>query len=379
MIKTLIFWCPYIGNVGTAKAVLESAKSLSQSKNFKCKVINSFGEFDEYKSFLKKNKIEEIKLINNKLIKKLPTEGYFWSRLNYTLVFIFSFFPLLFYLIRNKRDYLFIYLLTSLPLFIVSLFNLKNKIILRVSGKIKFTIFRKLIFFISKKKIKRVLIQTLESKKKILKKKIFDRKILSIIRDPIIDHKKINFLKKEKIEKKFSQKKYFVSIGRLTHQKNFLFLIQCLRKILKEEKNYIFVIIGEGQDRKKIEGYIKRFRLFNRIILTGYKKNIFKYVGNSEGLICSSLWEEPGFIIQEAAACKKIILTSDCYTGPSEFLNHGKNGYVFKNNNQKSFKKNFKRLLKEKKYHKKKIFENYKKTKLYTCNYFSSEIKKILN
>ena len=379
MIKTLIFWCPYIGNVGTAKAVLESAKSLSQSKNFKCKVINSFGEFDEYKSFLKKNKIEEIKLINNKLIKKLPTEGYFWSRLNYTLIFIFSFFPLLFYLIRNKRDYLFIYLLTSLPLFIVSLFNLKNKIILRVSGKIKFTIFRKLIFFISKKKIKRVLIQTLESKKKILKKKIFDRKILSIIRDPIIDHKKINFLKKEKIEKKFSQKKYFVSIGRLTHQKNFLFLIQCLRKILKEEKNYIFVIIGEGQDRKKIEGYIKRFRLFNHIILTGHKKNIFKYVGNSEGLICSSLWEEPGFIIQEAAACKKIILTSDCYTGPSEFLNHGKNGYVFKNNNQKSFIKNFKKLLKEKKYHKKKIFENYKKTKLYTCNYFSSEIKKILN
>ena len=379
MIKTLIFWCPYIGNVGTAKAVLESAKSLSQSKNYKCKVINSFGEFDEYKSFLKKNKIDEIKLINNKLIKKLPTEGYFWSRLNYTLVFIFSFFPLLFYLIRNKRDYLFIYLLTSLPLFIVSLFNLKNKIILRVSGKIKFTIFRKLIFFISKKKIKRVLIQTLESKKKILKKKIFDRKILSIIRDPIIDHKKINFLKKEKIEKKFSQKKYFVSIGRLTHQKNFLFLIQCLRKILKDEKNYIFVIIGEGQDRKKIEGYIKRFRLFNRIILTGYKKNIFKYVGNSEGLICSSLWEEPGFIIQEAAACKKIILTSDCYTGPSEFLNHGKNGYVFKNNNQKSFIKNFKKLLKEKKYHKKKIFENYKKTKLYTCNYFSSEIKKILN
>ncbi|MBD1148554.1 glycosyltransferase [Pelagibacterales bacterium SAG-MED30] len=181
------------------------------------------------------------------------------------------------------------------------------------------------------------------------------------------------------MKKKFSQKKYFVSIGRLTYQKNFLFLIQCLRKILKEEKNYIFVIIGEGQDRKKIEGYIKRFRLFNRIILTGYKKNIFKYVGNSEGLICSSLWEEPGFIIQEAAACKKIILTSDCYTGPSEFLNHGKNGYVFKNNNQKSFIKNFKKLLKEKKYHKKKIFENYKKTKLYTCNYFSSEIKKILN
>ena len=41
MQKTLLFWCPHIGNVGTAKAVLESAKSLSQSKNYKCKILNS--------------------------------------------------------------------------------------------------------------------------------------------------------------------------------------------------------------------------------------------------------------------------------------------------------------------------------------------------
>ena len=379
MLKTLIFWCPYIGNVGTAKAVLESAKSLSQSKKFKCKILNSFGEFDEHRSFLKKNKIEEIKLINSKLIKKLPTEGFFWSRLNYILVFILCFFPLLFYLIRNKNNYLFIYLLTSLPLLLVSLFNLDNKIILRVSGKIKFTILRKLIFFISKKKIKRVLIQTLESKNRILKKKIFDKKILSMIRDPIIDYKKINLLKKEKLENKFLKKKYFVSIGRLTRQKNFLFLTKCLRKIIKVEKKFTFLILGEGHDRKKIEGYIQRFRLSKYIILTGYKKNIFKYINNSVGLICSSLWEEPGFIIQEAAACKKIILTSDCYTGPSEFLNHGKNGYVFKNNDQKSFVKNFKKLLIEKKYHKKKINKSFIKTKFYTPNYFLSEIKKILN
>ena len=219
----------------------------------------------------------------------------------------------------------------------------------------------------------------MESKNRILKNKIFDKKNLSIIRDPIIDYKKINLLKKEKIENKFLQKRYFVSIGRLTYQKNFLFLTQCLKKIIKEEKKFTFLILGEGHDRKKIEGYIQRFRLSKYIILTGYKKNIFKYINNSVGLICSSLWEEPGFIIQEAAACKKIILTSDCYTGPSEFLNYGKNGYVFKNNEQKSFIKNFKKLLIEKKYHKKKINKSFIKTKFYTPNYFLSEIKKILN
>tara|TARA_B100001121_G_scaffold310234_1_gene340175 strand:+ start:1855 stop:2994 length:1140 start_codon:yes stop_codon:yes gene_type:complete len=379
MQKIISFWCPHVGNVGTAKAVLESAKSLSKSKNIRCKIFNSFGEFDKYKQFLKKNKIEEIKLTNNQLIKKLPTEGFFWSRLNYLLVFIFSFFPLLLYLRKNKNDYLFIYLLTSLPLIVISLFNLNNKVILRVSGKIRFSLFRKLIFLISKKKIKKVLIQTIESKKRILKKNIFDRKILSLIRDPIIDHKKIEILKANLIEKKYLRKKYFVSIGRLTKQKNFLFLVKCLKIFLKDEKKYIFLIIGEGHDRKKIEEYIKQFNLSKNIILTGYKKNIFKYLKNSEGLICTSLWEEPGFIIQEAAACKKIILTSDCYTGPSEFVNNGKDGYVFKNNNKTSFLNKFKKLLIEKKNHKIKINNNFKRTKLYTSNFFSSEIRKILD
>ena len=92
MEKIITFWCPHVGNVGTAKAVLESAKSLSKLNSVKCKVINSFGEFDKHRPFLKKNKIEEIKLINNRIIKKFPTEGFFWSRLNYILVFIFSFF-----------------------------------------------------------------------------------------------------------------------------------------------------------------------------------------------------------------------------------------------------------------------------------------------
>ena len=207
---------------------------------------------------------------------------------------------------------------------------------------------------------------------------MFDKKILSIIRDPIIDHKKINKLKKEKIEKKFLKKKYFVSIGRLTKQKNFLFLAKCIKIIVKKRRNLIFLIIGEGNNRIKIERYIKSFGLSKHIILLGYKKNIFRYISRSSGLICTSLWEEPGFIIQEAAACKKIILTSDCYTGPAEFINYGKNGYVFKSNNQKSFIEKFDMLIKQKKQHVKKINESYKNTNLYTKEYFYSNIKKIL-
>ena len=54
--------------------------------------------------------------------------------------------------------------------------------------------------------------------------------------------------------------------------KKFFILSTMFKKNFKKRKKFYFLIIGEGQDRKKIEGYIERFRLSNYIILTGYKK-----------------------------------------------------------------------------------------------------------
>ena len=64
---------------------------------------------------------------------------------------------------------------------------------------------------------------------------------MSLIRDPIIDYDKINLLKNQKIESKFYDKKFFVSIGRLTYQKNFLFLTKCFKKILSQERKIYFL------------------------------------------------------------------------------------------------------------------------------------------
>ena len=115
------------------------------------------------------------------------------------------------------------------------------------------------------------------------------------------------------------------------------------------------------------------------IKVLGFKKNVYKYIKNSSGLICTSLWEEPGFVIQEAAACKKIILTSNCHSGPEEFLDYGKNGYIFRNNDEKNFIKKFNEMLTEKKTHKLKIKNNFKKVYLYSHERFSSDITKTLN
>lgn len=375
--KKIIFWCPFISKVGTINAVIESAKALKSSKKFQCKIINVFGEFDQYSHILSKNQIKEIKLTSFKFLKHIPKKGFFWSRLNYIIIILLSAIPLLIYLKKNKKDILFTYLLTSLPLLLVKIFGLKNRIFLRISGKINYTFLRKAILNLTKDKIDKAFIQTKFAKKNLLKQNIFEKKKISFLEDPIIDFKKINDLKKEKIEKKFKNKHFFIAIGRLTKQKNFEFLIESIKEILIKN-NFYLIILGEGEQKKLLQNKIEIYGLKSKIFLLGFKNNVYKYLSKSKGLICTSLWEEPGFIIHEAAACKKIILSSNCKSGPSEFLDEGKNGYIFNLNDKKNFINKFNQMIKEKKKHPRMIRSNLKKCQLYTKKYFADKLAREL-
>ena len=162
-------------------------------------------------------------------------------------------------------------------------------------------------------------------------KKIFSENKLIILKDPIIDIKNFNILSKKEIDKMFIGKKIITGIGRLTKQKNFELLISFFSKIEKDYPEYILIILGEGEERSKLEKIIKNFNLNDKIHLLGYQNNVFKYLKNSKYFILSSLWEDPGFVLIEAALSNTNIISSNCPNGPSEII-VDKN-FLFKNNN----------------------------------------------
>ena len=104
---------------------------------------------------------------------------------------------------------------------------------------------------------------------------IFPRNKLKLLYDPVLKVKSINILKNEKLEDHLIGTKYILSIGRLTKQKNFLLLIRAFKEILKEYPKLKLVILGEGEERKKIEELIENLSLNNNVFLEGYKK---KYI-----------------------------------------------------------------------------------------------------
>ena len=159
--------------------------------------------------------------------------------------------------------------------------------------------------------------------------------------DPIIQVNSINNKKKEKIDDKFLKINYILSIGRLTRQKNFLLLIIAFKEIIKNYPNLKLIILGEGEDRKKIEKLIEDLNLKDSVFLEGYKKNVFNYLYNCECYISSSLYEDPGFSLIESGFLNKIVIAADSNTGPSEILNKSKNGFLFKNNDKISLVKHY--------------------------------------
>ena len=181
-------------------------------------------------------------------------------------------------------------------------------------------------------------ISTLNSLKKL---NIFPEQKLKILYDPIINVNEIQKNKKELLENEHINKKFILGIGRLTKQKNFDLLINFFSQISNDYPELLLIILGEGEERLNLERKIKNKELENKVFLVGYKKNVYNYIAQSECLISSSFYEDPGFTLIEAGFLNKIVFAADSNTGPSEILDNSKRGFLYVNNNCKSLVEKF--------------------------------------
>ena len=331
--KSVFYWSPCLTKVGTVKSTLNSAISLSKySKGeFNVKIINTCGEWDEYIDVFKNNNIDVINL-SFKFFHYLPKNGFLKSRISYLLIILLSTIPLVKLLKKNKPDFIILHLITSLPLILNNIFNFKTKFILRISGFPKLNFFRKNLWKISSKKIFKITCPTQDLLNSLNIKKIFPENKIFFLQDAIINLQ--DYILKNKDIPSIEYDNYFLSVGRLTKQKNYSFLISEFHKHIEKNKKDILLIIGEGEEKQRLQNLINTFNLKNNIFLLGKKKNVYPYMKKARALILSSLWEEVGFVIVEAAFSNLFVISSDCPNGPREFLENGKGGYLFKSDKE---------------------------------------------
>lgn len=383
----ILIWCPLISrDVGTVGTVLNTVKSLKKfsGKKYQITILNVAKEWNTFKKSIYENQIELFDLNKELDFSTLPKGSKIKSRFTYIVISIFSIFKLHKYLLKEKPDYFFIHLITFAPLLLMNIFNYDTNFILRISGYPKLNILRRLFWKISNKRINKIFCPTFESKKQLIKQKIFDEKKIFVVYEPIIDLEKNRNLNHNTslIETYKKYGKYVVTIGRLTKQKNYKFLINCFDKIIKTKPELKLLICGEGEERKNLENQIEKLNRKNNIILLGYQENIQPILKNSLFFILTSEWEDPGFVLIESMFYNTIVFSSNCKNGPIELIEDSQNGFLFNKNNSddfvKKFFKIFKLIINKNELIDKIKFNAKQKTKLFTLKYHHDLIKKIL-
>ena len=373
--KSIYYWSPCLNKVGTYKSTINSAISLSNysKKKYKIKIINACGEWNDCKEVFNSKNIELIPFGFN-YFKFLPKKGFLASRFSYFIIVCTSIFPLIRLLKKDKPDFLVMHLITLLPLLLAKYFDKSTNFILRISGYPKLNALRKFFWKFSSKNMFKVTCPSIDLIHQINQKKIFLKQKIHFLPDPILDIKDFTKKKWSSIKKYNLKRKYFISVGRLTKQKNFEYLIEEFKKFNNKNPNFNLLIFGDGELKQRLQNKIIKEDLENHIFLMGYSNNIFKFMKNAEALILSSLWEDPGFVLIEAAMCNLSIISSDCKNGPSEFLNFGEGGILFKSNQKGALEKSLYEFLNDKSKNEKRIFSK-KNSSKYTLfrhyNYFN--------
>lgn len=116
-----------------------------------------------------------------------------------------------------------------------------------------------------------------------------------------------------------------LTVGRLTSQKAFEVSIKALRLLKDRGVTARWYVLGEGDERTKLEAYINELSLTEDFILLGNRENPYPYYKQCDIYVHASKFEGKSIAIQEAKILGCPIVVSDC-SGNREQVTDGVDG-----------------------------------------------------
>ena len=180
-----------------------------------------------------------------------------------------------------------------------------------------------------------------------------------------------------KEQKKMQNEDYCIAISRLDNvQKDFLTLVRAYKFVKENGIQDKLYIIGDGPSKEEIINEIKKLSLEENIKLIGLSKNPYIWLKNSKLFVHSSKYEGLPTVLIESLICNKMIISSNCPTGPKEILKNESCGKLFEvgnikelgdylieflanKNNRELYEKNV--ILRKEKFNKNKVIKEYEK------------------
>jgi len=148
---------------------------------------------------------------------------------------------------------------------------------------------------------------------------------IAVIGNPITN------LKSNKIEREISQYRNLITVGRLNKVKGHERILKILAKL---DFDFNYTIIGDGPEKENIEHIAKKYNLDSKIQMVPYTDKVDEYLSNSDLFLQGSYSEGFPNAILESCTLGIPVLAFDVPGGTKEIIEHGKNGFLAKSEDE---------------------------------------------
>lgn len=218
---------------------------------------------------------------------------------------------------------------------------------------------KSLVYFIALFKIKKVIGVSDSIEKEYIFSNFLKKKFHKI--ENFLDSNKILTLSQIPCQE-FDNKFELIFLGRLEPEKNPIFFIEVVSRLIQNGIKLNAVIVGDGQLYNECKRKIKELNLTNNIKMLGFLDNPYPILKNTKFIIIPSVYEGFGLVAVEAMILETLVLCSG--NGGLNDIVTKKTGY--KCNDVNSYVENITRLHFNEKEYFSKINHAKKRSEIYT-------------
>ena len=117
------------------------------------------------------------------------------------------------------------------------------------------------------------------------------------------------------------------TIGPFKPQKNLKDFVEVAKKVHERSPETIFLIVGDGEQRKDLEFLVYAYGLKDQVKLLGWRNDIAEILAVTDIFAMTSLWEGLPRTILEAM-CLKLPVVANAVDGVKEIVKDGISGYL---------------------------------------------------
>jgi len=117
------------------------------------------------------------------------------------------------------------------------------------------------------------------------------------------------------------------AVGRLAPEKAFDVLMRSIRQLVDRGVDVRLVIVGEGDDRERLEGLVRELALQDRVRLSGWQSDVRSYFEAMDVFALSSLREGLPNVVLEAMALEVPVIATRI-AGIPRLIQDGRNGFL---------------------------------------------------